>query len=50
MTVRELLVTTSSRELAEWMAYYKIEHEEQQQRFLEQKAQQGIQRQKKWRR
>lgn len=28
MTVRELLQRTTSRELAEWIAFYVLEHEE----------------------
>ena len=50
MTVRELLATTCSRELAEWMAFYKVEADDEKQRILEQKALQGIERPKRWRR
>lgn len=50
MTVGELLHRISSRELAEWMAYYRIEADDERQRYLAHKAEQGIQRTKTWRR
>lgn len=38
MTVRELLSRISSRELAEWMAFYKLDMDDQRQAALEAKA------------
>jgi len=42
MTVAELLAKTSSRELSEWMAYFRLDAEARQQGALEARARSGV--------
>lgn len=42
MTVGQLLRTVSSKELAEWMAFYYLDAEDEKQRALEMKAKYGL--------
>lgn len=42
MTVGELLRRTDSRELSEWMAYFKIEKKNSDRAAMEQKAEAGL--------
>ena len=46
MTVAELLAKASSRELAEWMAYFRLEEEGRKQKELAARARTGVRRRK----